>query len=379
MSNLCAKQKKILLYLASDSIFYTNLFCSIKAGFVEAGCIVIGGPNLLDCDALIRLIDRENPDFVFEMNRDKSEIPNFPIDVIHLCWVVDFWGRDFKDFSGSDIVYAWSESWIDSFKNNGIDSVKYLPSATNSNIYKPLGIQKKYDFAYLGHIPKPWTDFDLNREVGLQKNEKAYFKDLIPHIEKMYLSNNCFGFFLDNLKTLGFELSSLDDSLMYDITDRIARQIQRVHNINLFLDITNNIAIYGPENWAMYDKYKNNYKGFLEKPEYMNKAIQESNVLLHFTFVPHFRVFDAMACGIVSTATPTPKAYTNEFEILGFKNNEDYVELNVESGKINQEIFNNKQLLADISHSARKKTLENHLWVHRAEQVLKDVERIRYK
>lgn len=370
--------KKVLLYFASNSTFYTNLFVSVKEGFEQAGCDVVGEANLLDSEALIKQIEKEKPDFVFEMNRVKSEISNFPVGVIHLCWVVDFWGRDYSDFKGSDILYTWSHSWIESFKNNGITSVEYLPSATDSKIYKPINTQKIYDFTFLGHIPKKWTDYELNREVGFKNNKKVYFKDLVPIVEGLILSKEYIESILEELANLDYNLD-LDEPLIYDLSSRIFRQLNREYYMDKFLDITDNISIYGPENWAMYDKYKNNYKGFLETPEYMNKAIQESNVLLHFTFVPHFRVFDAMSCKVVSTALKTPKCRTNEFEILGFKNNEDYVELDIQSGKINQEIFNNKQLLADISYNARKKTLKNHLWVHRAEQVLKDVERISHK
>ncbi|MDD4505346.1 MAG: glycosyltransferase [Sulfurospirillaceae bacterium] len=370
--------KKVLLYFASNSAFYTNLFISIKNGFEEAGCLVVGEANLLCSGALIRQIEIEKPDFVFEMNRVKSEIPNFPNDVIHICWLVDFWGREYSDLKGSDILYAWTYSWIENFKKNGVASVKYLPSATDSKIYKPINIKKIYDFTFLGHISKRWTSYELNREVGIKDDNKIYFKDILPIVENLVLSQEYIESTIEELTKRNYNLK-LNKSLIYDLSSRIYRQKTRELYMDKFLGITNNISIYGPNNWALYEKYKNNYKGFLEKPEQINKAMQKANILLHFTFIPHFRVLDAMACGMVSTAFETPNIYKNEFEILGFKSNEDYLEIDTKCDRISQEFFNNKQLLADISYNARKKTLKNHLWVHRAEQVLKDVERISHK
>lgn len=317
---------------------------------------------------------------MFEINRDKSEIPNFPTDVIHICWLVDFWGRGPEDFKGSDILYTWGYNWIDNLKENGITMVKHLPPATDSEIYKPLDSKKNkiYDCAYMGHIPKKWSNDELNRHIGFKDNEKIYFRDITTIAENIFWTNPHYGI-IHELKILGFDLCLLNKTLIYDIEGRIGRLASRMRNINLFLEKTNKIAIYGPENWLLYNKYKNYYKNFLENPKDINKAMQDSSIIIHTHYQPHFRVFDAMSCGIVTSIMNTPKIYQNEFELLGFKSGEDYVEIDIKSDNLNPKIFSNKKLLSDISHNARKKTLENHLWVHRAEQVLKDVEGLYYE
>ena len=375
--------KKVLLYLASNSPFYTNLYPSIKRGFEEAGCLVEGGSNLLESEALLKKIETFQPDFVFEMNRVKSEIENFPKNVIHVCWLVDFWGRKHEDLKGSDILYVWSYSWILHFENVGVKNVHYLAPATDKTIYKDEKRKVKNEFVFLGHISKEWTEEELNRKVGtIGKNKKKlYFKDILKYIERFILDPSPSNYFLNMLSNSKIALDkNMDKSLVYDINSRAFRQIRREHYIDKFINKDRKLWLYGSENWALYEKYKIFYKGYEEDPKKLSKIIQSSQILLHDHVDLHFRTFDAMACGtvvVIPKAKNTRKLVPSQWKMLGFQAQEDYIDVDIYNGTISFENLNNKKKLEDIAQNAKKKVLAKHLWVHRALKVIEDVKNLK--
>lgn len=371
--------KKVLLYLASNSPFYTNLYPSIKRGFQEAGCLVEGGANLLESKELIEKIDSFKPDFVFEMNRVKSEIQDFPEGVIHICWLVDFWGRVHEDFIGSDILYTWAEDWVKHFKRVGLKNVFYLPPATDKAVYKlKKDVEKNVDLLFLGHISNNWSSKELKREIGVYEGKKLFFHQLAPLIEEFVLAKHHTETFLNSLQRRGFYLKKpIDKTLLYDISNRSFRQIRREHYVDLFLKLDKSIEIYGSPNWNLYEKYKDFYKGYIENPLELNEKIQNANVLLHDGNYPHFRTFDAMASGTAVAAAKAHDDYGDPWLALDFIDKQDYINVDIYNEDVDLSILNDKKKLKDISQNARKKVLENHLWVHRIEQVLRDIDRLK--
>ena len=366
--------KKVLLYLASNSPFYTNLYPSIKRGFEEAGCVVEGGPNLLESEALLKKIETFQPDFVFEMNRVKSEIENFPKNVIHVCWLVDFWGRRSEELIGSDILYVWSMTWIEKFKEIGIQNVHYLAPATDAKIYENNNRKKNHEFVFLGHMSKQWTNQELHRKIGRIGNQELFFKDILSYVREYVLTPNMQKPLIDILKNYGIVLAdNLDKPLLYDIFSRAFRQIRREHFIDIF---TNKVSIYGSKNWLLYDKYRNSYKGYIEKPQLLSAIIQSSKILLHDHYDPHFRTFDAMACGTLVVTAKEKINMDSPWMKLGLIDKEDYISVDINSKLSNKNDFLNQRYYKDIIKNAQEKVLLKHLWVHRAEQILHDVKGI---
>ncbi len=374
-------RKKILVYLASNSSFYTNLYLQIKVGFEEAGLEVIGDSSLLNEKELIKKIDEVNPYFVFEMNRSKNEIKNFPKNVIHICWLVDFWGRRHDEIEGSDILYCWTESWINHFlKKSSNKNVLFLPPATSKKSYFPITTENKdKDFLFLGHIPNPWNKEELKREVGYINNKKAYFEDILPILNSFIMNKNIDINCYDYLKQNNVELkNNIEKSLEYDISSRTFRQVRRKNFITPFCKNKNfKTVIYGTQNWQNYIDFKDYHKGYLNSTEEINQELSKSNILLHDGNYPHFRTFDAMAAKCCVVACETPRTHGNTWEILGFKENIDFIKVDIFSNDINFEIFKNKKLIKDIKENAYKKVLENHLWVHRAQTILNDLKELK--
>jgi len=367
---------KILFYFNTNSSFYTNLFTSIKKGFEENNCIVRGKPYLISNDNLREEIMNFSPDFVLEINRTKSEIEGFPKHVIHVSWIFDLWDSTPKNLY-SDIIYTFGYDWLKIFPKSCAKYIACLPPATDTDIFKPLNTKPHFDFSFFGHIPKPWNEQELNRVVGYRGKNPIYFKDIIKHIETALLSK--FNPYLadDNLfsfesfqKKHQFEFShNLTTELKYDITTRIFRQKNRLKFLSKISKTNKNISIFGT-NWECYKNFSKYYKGYIESPSELNKAIQRSNIMLHDNHNLHFRILDAMACGTPVTVT-TPRAQGDNLERYGFFKNIHYLEVNLFEDKI----FTSppKKQLNAISLKAMRLVNKKHLWRHRAKKILSDV------
>jgi len=363
---------KILFYFNSNSLFYTGLYDSIKKGFEEIGCLVEGAPIILNSNDLNRKILEFKPDFVLEVNRTKSEIDNFPSNLLHIGWLFDLWDKNPKDLY-SDILYTFGYSWLNRFPNSCAKHLACLPPATDESIFKKVKIKKKYDFSFFGHIPKPWNHEELNRIVGYKNSIPIYFKDILSNMESAVLSFDnkfCFTSFQEKFE---FKFSTkLSNSLKYDLTTRIFRQKNRMNFLNLIKKTSDSISIFGT-NWEHYKEFDIYFKGYINSPNNLNKTIQESKVMLHDNHNLHFRVLDAMACGTPVTIT-TPKKNNDNLEIFGLKKNIHYLEVNL----LKSEKFQipSDEILNKISNNASKVIQEKHLWRHRAKTILNDTKKL---
>ena len=98
------KTLSIGLFLPATTPFYRTVFKGMKLGFEQLGHKVLGGTEFLEEAELIRFCEQFKPDFIFEMNRSKNQIPLFPSSVKHIAWVVDSMGLDLNDFCGSEKI-----------------------------------------------------------------------------------------------------------------------------------------------------------------------------------------------------------------------------------------------------------------------------------
>ena len=131
------------------------------------------------------------------------------------------------------------------------------------------------------------------------------------------------------------------------------------------------LAIYGNDSWREIYPFKNHYKGFINNVRDINKYLNKSMFLIHDMLYPHSKTFDAMSAG-VAVYTYIPKGFkTNEWEVLGFIEGEDYI--NFANGI---EFEKNKHRLNDIVNNCYQKTINFHLWRNRCEQVLKDIRQL---
>lgn len=360
--------KRVLFYFNSNSTFYTNLFYSIKKGFEECGCAIEGAPKLLSSEELNKKIQAFKPDFVLEINRAKSEIPNFPEEVIHICWLFDLWDKNPHDLY-SDIVYTFGYTWLKRFPKTCAKLIDCLPPATDNSIYKKLNVKKEYDFSFLGHIPKPWSNDELNRIVGYKNEQPILFKSIFNEITSILLASNNHLDLERFAKKHNFEfIPYLEQSLKYDITTRTFRQQNRLAYLKKAMSVSDNVVLYGT-NWNLYDEYKAKYKGYLENPNEINYAIQTSKIMLHDNHNLHFRILDAMANG-TPVMLPKPRETDNKLSLFGLEKEKHYFEIDV-LGETPLTMPSDKAL-QEVSKQANALIESKHLWKHRVETILKN-------
>lgn len=352
----------------------------MKHGFESVGCIVEGGCGFLDSLALLEKIEVFKPDFVFEMNRVKSEIKNFPKELIHICWLVDYWERTAKEITGSDILYLFSHTWHKDHKNFQAKLIKTLYPGTDINSYTPTKVSKEKDSTiFLGHMPKPWTTAELQRDVYLDANKSIKFKELVQLVHHFTLHPKSFHdgtistkkFLLEELHV--DDINTYDDRVLhYDIFARLFREGRREGVINKALSSNLKLSLYGSENWKLRENFKPYYKKVLVTPSDINEAFSHHTFLLHDGNMPHFRTFDAMAAGLlILKPNVTGYGIDDEWQFLDFKEGSEVLTFELESNTLTS----HTQLshIQELGREVRHKISQSHTWSHRAQTVLKDV------
>lgn len=374
--------KKVLLYLPFHSDFYTGLYIQMKKGFEQTGCIVEGGCGYLKGDELLKKIDSFQPDFVFEMNRVKSEIENFPKGLIHVCWLVDYWERTPHELHGSDFLYLFSHVWLKDHQNFTGKFIDVLYPGTDTDIYYPNMIRKsKPSMIFLGHMPKPWLDSELKRIISVSDSRNIKFEDLVPLVHEFALKPTDFHdgtisikkFLLQKLGIKTFH--TLDDRVLhYDIYARSFREGRRLGVVGKGLK-SQNIDIYGGNNWELRKEFQQHYRGVLTTPEEINAAFNKNHCLLHDGNMPHFRVFDAMAAGL-SILKPDVTGYgvEDEWKFLDFEEDSDVLTYSLESEELSYLNSFNSDTMREARMHIREKIVAFHTWTKRAEKILKDIE-----
>jgi len=141
--------KKIAMFLPAPTPFYIYLFRCIKRGFESHGVKVMGTTSLLPENELIRFCKQVKPDAVFEMNRSRNKVPDLSPEICHISWIVDTYGRNNNEFSGSEITYFFGKNWHKFIDWNNSTFVDWLPPGVCPKTFSYGKLQKKSDFSLL--------------------------------------------------------------------------------------------------------------------------------------------------------------------------------------------------------------------------------------
>ena len=221
--------------------------------------------------------------------------------------------------------------------------------------------------SYLGNPKKEWQDQNYFPSELIDK-----VVDLL--LEDEYISiHEAFSTILNNEKISLSTLSKLQcTNLLASITWYV-RRYKRLTIVTKLLESGLNITLCGSGWENIVSKYKNvDYRGALNIEETM-KLMQQSKITLnvnpYFTQGGHERVFTAMLNGSVvfsDRSTFYEQYYQENQDILYYS-----LQSIDEDIKKLQNILPNKELLYSISKNAYEITNKNHLWEHRANQILK--------
>lgn len=379
------KIKHVSIFMPRNTIWYQELVKQIATGFSAFGVEVSCHCGLLNEEALSQWIKEYNPQVIFEMNRPGGDIPFLPKHIIHICWVVDFYGRPIADFHGSEITYLFGPKWLEKFPHDGF--FRWFGPGACTESYYPDNSSFIYEASLVGHIPKPWSEEELNRNISAT-DEVLVFGDILPVLGKYltelgtdFKAHEDFYNLLYSVIKKEFNVAiRLDQVLKYDLSERLIRLLNRKQLVDKIIDIAD-VALFGPKNWEEWSQYKPFYKRFLETSCEMRVVYNSSKINMHENGNGmHFRVMDCMAsAGLIFV----PKSEYDE-KAGGIKNffkpDEHYVEFDLDDLQDKYAFYlRNARQSEKLRHAAAEEIKKNHTWTHRAKSVFDDLSSLGHK
>lgn len=334
---------------------------------------------------LDRFILQHKPNIIFDINRFKTDWSSNKLErITYISWIIDTWGRDINGLGASDIVYFFLKDWLDAYQHPACLLKDYLIPGAIQPIKSPA-THDRYDWFFAGHMPKPWATEELERQVELDNQRSISFQDVVnlaKHHKKTY---QCFWtdeqFFL-HLNTMlrnNFNASlaqGITGSLRYDLGHRINRLLRRYMFIKEAMLISDRYCLAGSDGWRHWPEFNKKYIGYIQ-PDKMSNYTRGSKLVLHEGPGIHFRLLDAMSAGVPVIVNDLQGRDGSQALLNFFDDGKDIIlsslEELAEKGKY---YLNNSNMLTRISHNASQKIKKYHLWKHRAQQIIKDINKL---
>lgn len=371
--------RHVSIFMPRNTVWYQEVIRQIAKGFSAFGVEVSCHCGLLDEEEMSHWVKKYNPQVIFEMNRPGGDIPFLPKHIVHICWIVDFYGRPIADFHGSEITYLFGPKWLEKFPHDGF--FRWFGPGACTESYYPGNGSFVYEASFVGHIPKPWSDEELSRNIS-DADEGLSFGDVLPVLEQSlrkhgteFKAHEDFYSLLYSLVKEKFNVDiKLDHVLKYDFSERLIRLLNRKQLVDKIIEVSD-LALFGPKNWQEWPEYKPFYKKFLETCNEMKAVYNSSMINLHENGNGmHFRVMDCMASGGLIFV---PKSEYDERE-GGIKNffkpDEHYVEFDLDDLQDKYMFYLRDTRQAEkLRHAAVEEIKRNHTWTHRVNSVFDDL------
>jgi len=304
------RARRLSIFLPRPTGFYRGLLPQMLEGFAQAGFDVNGTTELLGEAQLLEWCRLHGTDVVFEMNRTRSEVPFLPRAVRHVTWIVDFQGRAEAQIKGSDITYFFTTGWVSSFPYDTF--ADWLPPGTCPSTYAPRAVAFASDVSVAGHVPAPWSEQELNRNLSRTQRPLSFRAFLSPYLDYLGATEHRLNTLLEpprvTHETHWAEANRIveaatggrlvdDPVIKYDILGRLPRTGLRPNMVNEALRAGHSLRIYGTPGWSAWPEFAPHYRGFLEQPADMAEAYESSRMNLHEGEGMHFRSLDCLASG----------------------------------------------------------------------------------
>jgi hypothetical protein len=320
-------------------------------------------------------------DVVFGFSRPRPE--PLPEKVVYIAWVQDYRPLEPLDYAGqsraNDIIYTFgSAKWIGlndpgpNFRGSLLTGVEEGTLCGSSGIYD-------LDFSICGYITMPFTKMDLH------PMERLCFKEAERLYQPLTGSSNAFMMaehlqrFVDQLIATG-NLPEAEQKLLRDCCNWMSieypRYIDRLRLAQLAFFVSSKCGFYGV-NWQKYYQFGKCTFAPVKEEGKLHNIYRRSKINLHNNwngFGLHSRVLEAMAVGgfIMAHSCADPQAdgrITACFEPdvhFGQYTPDNFVERA-------RYWLDNQAARDQAVTESRKIIASQHLWKHRAQQILNDL------
>ncbi len=383
------KVKRISIFLPRNNYFYRRLLAQIIQAFQTIGISANGKCDLLGEAQLQNWVSEYRPDVIFEMNRVGSELPVDNLSVKHVSWLVDFGGRDQTQIHGSDIIYYFDPGAAKNTQANCYTD--WLPPGTCTDHYFSNGEGFETDFIFVGHIPAPWSEQELDTLIGFNRSKKLYFSELLyDYIKCLDQPFDCAPTHkilkdrIHHLVEMQIGKTMLTQKVEYDLLERLTRVRSRKALVGAAASVDlASLAVYGSETWSQWPEYRKYFRRFLSNTESLRKMYSNSRYCLHDGVELHFRSMDCMASGgvILYRDDENFKYPSIDNAKIGlftyFDEGEHYLRFDTleEIEEIYQRYKDDDTELQRIGANAAAMIRKNHTWGHRAKQIVEDIQK----
>jgi len=372
---------RVAIFMPHANTVYLSILFGLKRGFEKHNVEVFASVSHYDETCLLAFCQQFKPDLIFELNRSRSQLPNLPKHIMHIAWIVDSLGQPVDYYHGSDITYFFGGPWKRAFTANG-GLVDWLPPGACETAYDFKSQQAISDFSFVGHIPAPWTEKELSREICQYQGQSITFgrlHDELLDYWKAFSFENFENFtYLNSVYELIEEryaqkIEIQDQQLRYDLGCRMVRLRNRHQLISPVLESSDSLRIYGSKNWKDWEQYRPHYHHFVDHPQELKQIYQSTKLNLHEGVGPHFRVFDAMSAGGLIFAKRTPDDHTEGGMLEIFEPFVHYVPfLENDFAELADKYLGDDTARQKIVTTAAEHVRAHHTWAHRAEKIIRD-------
>jgi glycosyltransferase involved in cell wall biosynthesis len=320
-------------------------------------------------------------DVVLGINRPRPE--KLPSHVVYIAWVQDYRPLEAPDYAGqsrgSDIIYTLgSETWI-GMNNPGPNFRGSLLTGVDPKLLNDMNDSYGLDFSICGYITLPFSKMDMHPlERRCFKEAERLYKPLTGSSNAFLMANQLQEFVEQIIATEKIgetELERLKKCCNW-MSIEFPRYIDRLRIAQLAYLVSPSCGFYGV-NWQKYYQFGNCTFAPIKDEAKLHDIYRRSKVNLHNNwngFGLHSRVLEAMAVGgfVMAHSCADPQAagrITTDFEP------------NVHFGEYTPDNFVERAkywLQDDAARSkaiteSRKIVADKHLWKHRAQQILHDL------
>jgi|tagenome__1003787_1003787.scaffolds.fasta_scaffold20980371_4 glycosyltransferase involved in cell wall biosynthesis len=390
--------------------YYIRTVGALCQAFEELGVKAVPILQWLSGTQMETFVESFQPDVVMEINRSRNQFTGLPSKVRHVAWIQDSnmdrppEGRHIitnDQFGGSDIHYTFVFPESIGLDRARVPNVRYLAPGVDISVFNPdtPAVGPINDVCFAGYMPtKETMDSQFRGHLTLELPDDRRIEipnpSLFMHFSDSGLASNNFrrdtalSLAADYISTnFGITRESLEQSrhrdalilAVHSFESEWARWMERNWFIPDLLAATKDLVIYGPvEGWQENRKFARYYHGFLNTPRQMAGAYNAARIIAHIGALQmHSRVLEAMACARPVLVNCSEPGFGDGFGAIRehFEDSVHFVEYDRESlpGKV-------KTLLGDeawrtaLGEQAREAILAKHLWRHRAEQIISDLQ-----
>jgi spore maturation protein CgeB len=385
-----AKVKRVALFGEYNNNCNLHQIDGLRWGFEALGIETIFGFEWIRGEAMSKFLDLCKPDFVFEINRSRKQIPECEDGFHHIAWIQDdasFPYGALNDITGgcgqSDITYFLNDPKMHDLDER-IGRIGRLLHATDPNAFTPQNISPACDVITVGHLAPPpkcqYYEFVQKFDCcGVQTTMEEIHQPLLTAgICHANFEVGAFNEFLTEfMKTKKSDF--LPDKRTFArirarYSSSIIRGIDRARLLHKLVRVTRNVRFFGDGYWKHDELLAPHFYGAIHTTAEKVAANASARIMFHNgNLAMHERVLEAFAMGrpvmLNHTLYDDAPSGINEYFVPG----EDFVfynEDNIED--VTRELLGDKARLARVATNTRRKIQAAHTWRHRAQQILDD-------